>query len=218
MIKSVLFLALFFVSCGLRAQEFMEKIPLKEGKVDNIEVKGMVLSTLLQVYDENSASHLAGDVYLRVSNNNEAIADFYVDKDEVAREHYTKIYKNYFFTFDHENSTLIIEKAQLSRKFALSNIGTGMVEGKNDFMELQITDFIKESGYDAPLEEANSNYFSNVQYTVQVKVEDIVENLSFSSTDIKDDLTYNVAGYTIHILSDQYKDSLCYVEMKIENK
>ncbi len=216
--KVALLIFLFLNSLGLCAQELMKKIYLQEGHVENIQFGDFSLSTLLQVYEEESASHLIGDVYLRVTENDEIIADFYASKEDPGKEYYTKIYQNYLFSFEKENSLLLIEPSDFEKVFAISSKNNGIVGKGGNMVEVKIADSYMESGYDGPPQVIGRKYFMNVHYTLQVKVGDIVQNVSFYSTDIKDGISYNVAGCTIHILSDQYKDSVCFLEMMIEKK
>ena len=216
--KTLLLITVFFVSYGINAQEFMKKTQLKEGSASNIKYEDLNISTLLQVYDAKSAAHLKGDMYLQVSNNGEPITEFYIDNS--TKDYFTKIYKNYFLTFLIENNTkyLIIEKAQFGKAFALSSNGYSTIGTKNDFITIEITDYIHEWGYDAPPENDNRSSFNDVQYTLNVKVKDVVKNFSFYSSEIKGGFTIHIEGYSILILSDVYKDSSSLIEMIVSPK
>jgi hypothetical protein len=218
MTKTAIFITVFFLSYGISAQEFMKKVHLKEGAVNNIKHNDLNISTLLQVYNGKWAEHLIGDIYLRVDNNYDLIAEFYVDNDNSTKEHYTRIYKNYFLTFVIENKYLVIEQAQFGKVFALSSNGSSIVGNKDNLVELEITDFVQESGYDAPDEDKNRSYFNDVHYSLQVKVGDVVKSFSFYSSEIKGDFTVNIDGYSILIISDTYKDSLPLIEMIVNKK
>jgi len=213
--KAVILMVVFLTSINIYGQESMKKIQLQEG-VSNIKYNGLNIGTLLQVYDEKSATHLIGDVYLRVDNNGESIAGFYIDKDEPTKEYYTKIYKNYFLTFliENNNRYLIIERAKFGKPFALSNSDNALINN----IEIEITDYVYEWGYDAPPEDENRSYFSDVRYTLKVKVKDVVKNFSFYSSEVKGDFMIETEGYCIQILSDVYKDSSCLIEMIINKK
>jgi hypothetical protein len=198
----------------------MKKIPLKEGDTSSIEVKDLTLNYLLQVYDEKSAAHLIGDIYLRVNNKVETIADFYVDNDSTEGIYYTRIYKNYFLTFVIENNEkhLIIEESQFGKTFALSSNGSSTVGNENDLVEIEIIDFQHEWGYDAPPEDEGRNYFEDVSYTLKVKTKDVVKNFNFFSSELKGNYTIDLGSYSILVLSDKYKESSTLIEMIINKK
>ncbi|MEW7292558.1 hypothetical protein [Aquimarina sp. 2304DJ70-9] len=218
--KVVLFITVFFISYSINAQEFMKKIQLKEGVSSTIKHDDLTISTLLQVYDEKSAAHLIGDMYLKVDNNGEPIAGFYIDNDKSTKEYDTKIYKNYFLTFmiENNNKYLIIEQAQFGKAFALSSHGSSAIGNKDDLVGIEIMDYVHEWGYDAPSEDGNSNYFDDVQYTLQVKVRDVVKSFSFYSSEVKDNFVIDLERYSILILSDVYKDSSSLIEMIVNKK
>ncbi len=218
--KAVLLITLFLVSHNISAQKFMKKIQLKEGTVTTIKQNDLTIDYLLQVYNEKSAAHLIGDISLRVQNNEETIAEFYIDNDSTEDIYNTKIYKNYVLTFTIENNNkyLIIEPAQFGKIFALSSHGSATVGGENDLLEIEITDFQHEWGYDAPPEDPNRNYFEDINYTLKVKIKDVVKNFNFSSSEIEDHYTIELKHYSILILSDKYKDSSSLIEMVIHKK
>lgn len=216
--KIALLITLFFVSYGIKAQEIMNKIELKEGSINNIKHIDLNIDTFFQVYDNKSEAHLIGDMYLKVVNDGEPIAEFYISKS--TKEYYTKIYKNYLLTFKLENNHkyLIIEQAQFGKAFALSSNGFSTIGNENDSIEIEIIDFIHEWGYDEPLGDGNSSYFDDVQYTLRLKTRDVEKSFSFYSSEIKDDFTLDLEGYSIKILSELYKDSLSLIEMIINKK
>lgn len=198
----------------------MKKIRLKEGEVKEIVYNDLNISTLLQVYNAQSADHLVGDIYLRVDNDGEPITDFYMDNDVSTTEYHTRVYKNYFLTFliENNNKYLVIEQANFGKAFALSSNGSAIVGDKDDLVELEITDFVLETGYDAPPSESNRNYFSNVNYSLKVKTGDVVKNFSFYSSGIKDNFIVNLDHFSILILSDKYEDSSALIEMVVNKK
>jgi len=210
---------MLLISKGINAQEFIKEIELKEGTVSDIKYKNLSVSTFLQVYDESSSSHLIGDLYLRVDNDNRTIAEFYVDRDKSTKEYYTKTYKNYFLTYKIENNNkyLIIEQAKFGKPFAMSNEGKSTIGNKN-IIEIEITDYLHEWSYDAPPEDENRSYFEDVHYTLKIKAKDIVKNFSFYSSEIKGNYTIELRDYSIIILSDKYKDSSVLIEMVINEK
>ncbi len=193
----------------------MKKIILTEGEMNNIEFRDLNLSTLLQIHDGNSGKHQKGEIYLRINKDAELIADFSVDQNDSTKDYYTQIYQNYFFTFGKEHKSLLIEKAKFGKAFTLSSVGVGIIGDKDAAVEVRITDYMMEWGYDAPPNDSTRQYFSNVQYTVQVKAGDLVESFSFYSAEIKDDFTFDDENFRIQIMSDQYKDSYCLLEMKV---
>lgn len=200
------------------AQESLKRITLKEGLVSNIKYKDLNLNTLLQVYDNESAGHLSGDIYLRIDSNDETITDFYIDNSK--KEYYTKIYKNYLFTFTIENNIkyLIIEESKFGKTFALSSNDSSIIVKKDDFVEIEITDIVQEWGYDAPPEDSDRSYFSDVHYTLKVKTGDIVKKFSFYSSELKGHLSFDLGNYSILILSDIHKDSSSLIEMRVNKK
>ena len=152
---------------------------------------------------------MAGIVGLKIENKGESIAGFFIDNDMPTKEYYTKIYKNYFLSFLSENNNkyLIIEQAQFGKEFALTDNGNAIIGDKNNKVEIQITNAVHEWGYDGPPEDENRNYFSGVQYTLKIKVKDVVKNFNFYSSDeSKEDVMIEVEGCCVQILSDIYKD------------
>ncbi len=218
--KAVLLIIVFFISINMSAQEPMKKLELMEGKSSSIKYNNLNLETLLQVYDETSAAHLIGDIYLAVYNNDELIANFYLDHHQPEEAYYTKIYNNYFLTFEIEQDRkyLIIEKAHFGKAFGLSTEGSCIIAENDDLFELEITDYTSEYGYDAPPEDENRTYFSDVHYTLKIKTKDLEKNVSFNSSEVKDDFVIEIGNYRIQILSDTYKDSSALIEMIIHKK
>lgn len=214
--KAIILITVLLTLISINAKVFMEKILLTEGTVSDIKYKSLNLSTFFQVYDEGSAEHLIGDVYLRVANNNETIAEFYVDKDKSTKEYYTKTYKNYFLTLliENKNKYLIVEEAKLGKPFAISNNESSLI----DNIEIEITDYMHESGYNAPHKDDKSTYFDDVYYTLKVKTKDIEKDFRFYSSEIKGNYIIEFSDYNITILSDQYKHSTVLVEMIINKK
>jgi hypothetical protein len=214
--KNIILMAISLMSINIYGQESMKKIQLEEG-INDIKYNDLNIAALLQVYDEKSAAHLIGDVFLRLDHNEESIANFYVDNDKSTKVYFTRIYKNYFLTFliEKNNKYLIIEKARFGKAFALSSNGTSTI---GDIIEIEIKDYILESGYDAPPEDADRNYFSDVKYTLKVKVKNVVKNFSFYSSEVKENPIIEVEGYCIQILSDKYEDSSSQIEMKLSIK
>jgi hypothetical protein len=198
----------------------MKKIYLEEGSVSSIKHNDLNLSTLLQVYDEKSAGHLIGDIYLRVDNKGESIAEFYIAHDQSTKEYYTKIYKNYLLTFmiQDNNQYLIIEQAEFGKVFALLNNSRSTIGSKDDLVEIEITDFTHEWGYHAPPGVENRAYFSDVHYTLQINVRDVIKSFSFSSSNVGDGFAIDIGDYSLLILSDLYKNSSCLIEMRINKK
>ncbi len=218
--KIAILITVFFISNSIGAQDVMKKLLLKEGAVSNIKHNKLNISTFLQVYDDKSEAHLIGNIYLRVDNNSEPIVDFYIDNNKLTKGYYTKIYNNYFFTFTIENNNkyLIIEQAQFGKAFTLSSNGSSTIGNKNDLVEIEITDYVHESGYDAPTEDDKRSYFSDVLYTLRVKVRDVVKYINFYSSEVKDNFVIEIGSYNILILSDLYKDSLALIEMIINKE
>lgn len=215
--KVTILVIVFLIAISTSAQEVMKKIQIKERTLNNIKYDSLNISTLLQVYDEKSAIHLIRDVYFRVDNNGETIAEFYIDNDDKStKEYYTKIYKNYFLTFliEDNNKYLIIEKAQFGKVFALSSNGKSTI---SNLVEIEITNYLHEWGYTSP-EEDSESYYQDVNYTLKVKIKDVVKKINFYSSEIKDNFTIELNGYCIQILSDKYKDSLSLIEMIINKK
>ncbi|SMG51676.1 hypothetical protein SAMN05661096_03805 [Marivirga sericea] len=217
--RVVILMLVLLVSFNICGQEPMKKIALQEG-IHNIEYDHLNLTALLQVYNEESATHLIGDLFLSLEHDGEEVASFYVEIDTSAKEYLTKIYKNYLLTFMIENSNryLIIEKADFGKKFALSSNRSATIGNPHHAIELAITDYIYESGYDGPPEDENRNYFTDVHYTLKVKVKDVVKNFSFYSSEIKGDFIIELQDYEIQILSDLYKNSYCLIEMVVHRK
>jgi hypothetical protein len=202
------------------AQFSMKKIRLKEGSDSSLNYANLNISTLLQVYAENAAPHLIGDLYLKVDNKGTTVAEFYKAHDGSTKEYNTKIYNNYLLTFmvDRQEKYLIIEEALFGKSFALLNDKIAIIGSKENLIEIEVTDYIHEWGYDAPPEVESRSYFSDVTYTLEVKVKDVVESFSFSSSEIKDTFTIDLEDYSILILSDLYKESSCLIEMIVNKK
>lgn len=213
--RTVLVAIVFFISHSIMSQELMKKIPLKEGVRSDIKYDDLNINTLLQVYDD-------GDISLRVDNNDESIVKFYLNSNTVTKDYYTKVYKNYFLTFTIENNNkyLIIEQARFGKTFALSSDGSVTIGNKEDAIEIEITDYVHEWGYDAPPEDPNSSYFNDVQYTLKVKAKDIVKDfwISSSELELKGNFSIDFASYTILILSDKYGEKSSLLEMIIDKK
>lgn len=215
---TLLILLFLNLSCS-GEKKFMRKIKLKEGR-ENIEIaKDLKLETLLQIYGENSKPHLVGDIYFGVKSNGEDIAGWYVDSDNSRNDYSTIIFKNYFLTFNIENEdkSLIIEKSKLG-KFALSSKRSAQIENKDDILKLEITDFIYEWGYTGPPGDDNRNYYSDVRYTLRVKINDAEKSFNFNSSELKDKYRIDFEGYDILLLSDKYKHEYSLVEMIISKK
>lgn len=211
-------LSALIIALHVSAQEPMTKIQLKEGSVTNIQHSDLNIGTLLQVYDDTSADHLIGDVYLKVENNNELMAEFYVDKDSSSSTYYTQVYKNYFLTFrmESDHKYLIIKQSELGKAFALSSNGKAIINEKDHSIAIEIVDFMSESGYDAPPEVESRSYFSFVTYTIKVTIGDSVKNFTFSSNEIENNYTLEMGDYQILILSEVYKDTSCLLEMIVQ--
>ncbi|APQ18956.1 hypothetical protein [Maribacter hydrothermalis] len=194
----------------------MKKIHLKEG-ASIITYNGLELDVLLQVYDKNAAPHLIGEVYCRIQKNGDDIADFSSDNDASTREYLTKIYKNYFLTFkiDNDDKYLILEQAHLGKAFALSSKKTCIIGEKDNPIELEITDYIHESGNDSPLDTGENSSWDDVQYTLRAKVKEVEKNISFYSSEIREGYTVKIEGYSISILSDHYKNSYALLELMV---
>ena len=199
-------------------QKLTKKIQLKEGLSTNINYQGLNLGTLLQVYDEKSAAHLVGDVYLRVDLNGKSIADFYVDNDKSKVDYLTKIYKNHLFTFVPENGNyyLNIEPAQFGRTFALSSQGSAIVGTNNDFIEVEITNYLFESIENSSFDDEEITYSSDVFYTLKVTKGDVARAFRFYSSDLKNHFVIDMGSHSIIILSDLYKDSSSLLEMIVD--
>lgn len=217
--KLVLLVMTLFISSIIFSQESMNKILLKEG-ANTITYNDLELDVLLQLYGEESASHLIGEVYLRIENNGEIVTEFYIDNDKSTKKLLTKAYKNYFITFiiENDDNYLILEKAQLGKAFAISSKETCVIGEKDDAIELEITDYIHEWGDNSPFDVSETNAWNDVQYTLRVKVKDTEKTVRFFSSEIQKGYTLEIAGYTISILSDQYKNSYSLLELMVENR
>ncbi len=209
------------MSGDIIAQESVKKISLKKGHSEPIKFQNLKIKTLLQEYDKKAKAHLVGDIYLRISDdyNDEVIVDYYIDNDGTGKNYDTKIYKNYFLTFaiENDNKYLIIEQALFGKPFALSSNRSATIGDQDGLVEVEITQFFEEEGYDEPPFKDNRGYFSNVHYTLQIKVRDSIKTFDFYSSDIKlkGNFTFEIEDYTILILSDVYKNSSALIEMKI---
>ncbi|PKV51729.1 hypothetical protein ATE84_3827 [Aquimarina sp. MAR_2010_214] len=219
--KITIFSIVFFISYSISSQEFMKKIQLKEGLLSDIKYNDLNITPLLQVYND-------GNISLKVKINNESIANFHINCDNTTsdserKEYYTKVYKNNFLTFKIENNNkyLIIEQAKFGKAFALSSSdGVLTISNKDDLIEIEITDYIHEWGYDAPPEDPNRNYFTDVQYTLKVKVKNVVKNFLVSSAELqsKGSFSIDLGSYNIIILSDQFGHKSSLIEMIIDKK
>ena len=217
--KAAIVISLLFTTSSVNAQKPMTKTPLKEG-VGKITYPNLNISTLLQVYGKESARHLIGDVYLKVDNSDKTIAEFYIDNDESTKAYYTKVYKNYFLNFviEDDGKYLIIEEAQFGKAFALSSDGSMAIGDEDGLVEIEIVDFIHESGYDAPLEDQDRSHYDDVNYTLEVKEKGHIKSFSFYSSEIDSNYVIDIGSYKIQILSDLYKDSAALIEMMVDKK
>ena len=103
----------------------------------------------------------------------------------------------------------------MGKAFALSSKETCIIGEKDDVIELEITDYIHESGDNSPLDTGESSSWNDVQYTLRAKVNDVEKIIGFYSSEIKGNYTIEIEGYRIQILSDQYKDSYSLLEMMV---
>ena len=200
---------------------FSQKIQLKEGTTENIKFNDLNINTLLQVYDNQSAPHLIGDIYLRVNTNNKTIVEFYVDHKDPTKELYTKVHQNLFLTFSIENNIqyLTIEEAKLGKEFALSDQESFLIEDKGKLIELEITDYYHEWGSTLPVVEGEEETtWSDVIYTLKTTINKSVKHFSFSSSEINDQYPILLDSYTIIILSDKYNDNSAFINMIIYKK
>ncbi len=209
------------MSGSLFAQENRMKIALIEGETKEIKYKDWSINALLIVYDETAKTHLNGDVSLSIKTNiNEPIVNFYVNNDSPKTDCYTKIYGKYLLTFLIENDStyLVIEPAQLGEIFVMSSHNVAVLHCELDSIEIEITDVIHEWGYDLPDSDGNSNYFSDVVYTLKVKTNQVVTYVEFNSSELKNKYFLDVEGYSIVILSEKYHDTYSEIEMIIMKK
>ncbi|NMH89627.1 hypothetical protein [Flavivirga algicola] len=111
-------------------------------------------------------------------------------------------------------------QAKFGKAFVLSMDEILTIGNKDDLIEVEITDWIEEWGYDAPPEDPNRNYFSDVQYTLKVKVGDVIKKISISSSllELKGRFSIDLTDYNIIILSDNYQRDLSSIEMIINKK
>ena len=169
---------------------------------------------------QKSAKHLIGDVYLRIDDNDKPIVEFYIDNDDSTKAYYAKAYKNYFLSFviEDNNKYLIIEEGQFGKAFALTSNGSAALGPVDDLVEIAITDFIHESGYDAPIEDGDRSYYDDVNYTLEVKEKGLTKSFSFYSSEIDSNYMIDIGSYKIQILSDLYKDSSVLIEMIVDKK
>ncbi|WP_074405781.1 MULTISPECIES: hypothetical protein [Aquimarina] len=124
------------------------------------------------------------------------------------------------------NKYLIIEQAKFGKALTLSSDEILTISNKDDLIEIEITDYIHEWGYDAPPEDPNRNYFSDVQYALKVKVENVmkaenvVKNFWVSSSELesKGSFSIDLASYNVLILSDRFGHKSSLIEMIIDEK
>ncbi|HDZ04705.1 hypothetical protein LCGC14_0345420 [marine sediment metagenome] len=105
--------------------------------------------------------------------------------------------------------------------FTLSSNNKSSTIGNNEEnVNIELLDYMEEWGYDAPPEDENRNHYSDVQYTLQVKVKGIENTYSFYSSEIKqnDNFTIALDNYTLLILSDDYANTSASIEMKVNKK
>tara|TARA_R110002033_G_scaffold26394_1_gene60211 strand:- start:23898 stop:24575 length:678 start_codon:yes stop_codon:yes gene_type:complete len=220
--KKIIIVSLILVvtQVNMIAQQCTKKILLTKAANQAIQCENLQLTTLLQVYDETAPAHLIGDIYLRVNANDETIAGFYINHDQPKATYDTKIYKNHYLTFriENDNKYLIIAPAHFGKAFALSSNGIATIGTTADEVVLEITDFYQESGYDGPPEDKDRSSFSDVHYTLKVKVGDVVKNVSFYSSEVNGNYTIDLGNYSITILSDKYKNASSLIEMIVDKK
>lgn len=200
---------------------FPQKIQLKEGQEENIKLNNLNISTLLQVYDDQSAAHLKGDIYLRINTNDETIVEFYIDHKDPTKEFYTKAYHNLFLTFSIENQIkyLTIEESKFGKEFALSDQETFWIGDKDNLIELEITDYYHEWGSNPPVIEGEAGTtWDDIIYTLKTTANKSEKSYSFSSSEINDQYPIELDNNTIIILSDKYNDSSAFINMIIHKK
>ncbi|MBS9461582.1 hypothetical protein KIM67_04110 [Flagellimonas sp. 389] len=108
-------------------------------------------------------------------------------------------------------------KIQFGKAFKISSTESLTIGNQDEHMAIQLIDVIEEWGYDAPPEDENRNYFSDIEYTLKVVAKDIEKSISFYSSEIenKANLTITFEGYKIGILSDTYNNSSASIEMVV---
>ncbi|MEM7548705.1 MAG: hypothetical protein AAF363_03465 [Bacteroidota bacterium] len=108
-------------------------------------------------------------------------------------------------------------KIPFGEAFTLSSNESSTIGNQDEYLEIKITDFIEEWGYDGPPGDKDRNYFSNVEYSLRVEVESIVEVFSFYSSEIGNDNDFvkSIGAYKILMLSDEYKNSSASIEMVV---
>ena len=198
-----------------------QRIQLTKGFHNNItSYEDLKLSTFFQIYDSTAATHLQGDKYLRVHDNENMAAEFYSSSKTASQTYNTKAYKNYFLSFQTAgvNSFLIITPTKFGKTFALSNLQKATLTEKIHTIHLEITNCMEEYGYDAPSNDNTRTYFSNVSYTLKLTSKNTTKHFNFYSSDIKNGLTLSFESYSINIISDRYHNSSSEIEMIINKK
>ncbi|MEM7484671.1 MAG: hypothetical protein AAF348_05625 [Bacteroidota bacterium] len=108
-------------------------------------------------------------------------------------------------------------KMQFGQVLTVSSAESLIIGNPDERITIKLTDIVEEWGYDAPPEDENRNYFSNVAYTLKMAVKDIEKSIRFYSSEIKNKANFTIPfeNYKIRILSDTYKNSSASIELII---
>ena len=104
---------------------------------------------------------------------------------------------------------------QFGKAFLLSSKESSKLENSNESIEITIIDIVEEWGYDAPPEDENRNYFSDVQYTLKIQANNDMKEFSFYSSEVENNDNFNIhlKCYSIFIVSDNYTSSTASIKM-----
>ncbi|MEZ4936616.1 MAG: hypothetical protein R2799_03395 [Crocinitomicaceae bacterium] len=113
------------------------------------------------------------------------------------------------------NKETNIKMQDLDQPFFLSLKENRTIEN-TDSLSIQFTGCVKEWGYDAPPEDPNRKYFEEVQYTLEMKHIGFTNTVSFTSSNIQENLYFLFHEFKIYILSEVYNDQNPKLELKVE--
>ena len=184
---TIIIMTILLTHCNMKAQK---KILLTKGHSEEIKYKTLNIKTFLHIYDEKAKAHLVGDVSIGIkdSHTNKAIANYYLDKDNPRKVHYTQLYKNFFLTLEikKDKHYLIIEEAKCGKIFSLRDT-LGFVED----LEIKITDAVHYWGTISP----NSHeQFSEIHQTLKLKTRDEEKEFSFYDHQIGKDFFIDIGN------------------------
>ncbi|AXO81467.1 hypothetical protein DZC78_14055 [Olleya aquimaris] len=114
--------------------------------------------------------------------------------------------------FAQDNFDIVFGETFTLKNNTITNVGY-----QNEFITIELTDLIEEWWYDAPPEDKNRKYHSDIQYTLKITFDDIEKQFSFYRSEIKQDNLYTIKldGFKIVIISDKYNNTSGSITMKV---